>query len=152
MSEQRQVTTNFKVKVDCPCGDEKCHEFGTPKRNGHVRNCPCIRCRNKRNSRKGDDKARAARKALSIPGVNSRHEEVWGGKLRVESKAGAQVGPIATRYLLAEAQSEQSRSIGDNRPFAMLAMPDRMSDGLFICRLSNLHEAACALLEQWGNQ
>ncbi len=138
--------------IECPCGDERCDKVGRPTaRIGHVRNCPCIRCRNKRSTVKGDRKAREARKALNIAGVNSRHEEVWGGKLRVESKAGAQVGPIATRYLAAEQQSEAQRPIGDNRPFAMLAMPDGWSDGLFLCRLSNLHEAACALLEQWGN-
>jgi len=136
----------------CPCGDERCDKIGRPtKRLGHALGCVCIRCRNKRSTVKGDRKAREARKALAIPGVNSRHEEVWGGTLRVESKAGAQVGPIATRFRLAEQQSEAQRPVGDVRPFAMLAMPDGWSDGLFLCRLSSLHEAAVALLEQWGN-
>lgn len=150
----REVSPNLKPEPGpCACEDPRCDKVGRPTaRLGHARGCVCIRCRNKRSTVKGDRKARDARKALSIPGVNSRHEEVWGGKLRVEAKAGAQVGPIATRYLLAEQQSEVQRPIGDTRPFAMLAMPDGMKDGLFLCRLSSLHEAAVALLEQWGNQ
>ena len=93
--------------------------------------------RGKRNRTKGDTKARKARQALGIGGVNSRHEEVWGGAVRVEVKAGAQINPIATRYMLAEQQSEQHRPIGDNRPFMLVAMPDGMVDGLIVMRISS---------------
>jgi len=68
--------------------------------------------------------------------VNSRHEEVWGGAIRVEVKAGKQVQPIYTRFLLAEQQSKNGSALGDIRPFGMVAMPDGTSDGLIIMRLS----------------
>jgi hypothetical protein len=135
-----------KRKADCLCG---CGLFGTPKKKplGHIRMCTCPRCTGKRNRAKGDSKARQARKALGIAGVNSRHEEVWGGNLRVEVKAGAQVNPIWTRFKNAEEQSEAARAIGDNRPFAMVAMPDGMKDGLVIIRLRDVTAFVAAHLE-----
>lgn len=72
-----------------------------------------------------------------------------GGMVRIEVKAGAQVGPIDTRFRLAEAQSEAQRPIGDHRPFAMIAMPKDTKDGLVIVRLSKIHEFVAALAEQW---
>ncbi len=73
---------------------------------------------------------------LGIAGANTRHEELWGGAVRVEVKAGAQIEPIATRYRLAEQQSEQHRAIGDIRPFVLVTMPDGERDGLVVLRLS----------------
>jgi len=73
---------------------------------------------------------------LGIAGANTRHEELWGGAVRVEMKAGAQVSPIVTRYKNAEQQSEQHRTIGDIRPFVLVAMPDGESDGLCVVQLS----------------
>lgn len=130
---------NLKTKADCVCG---CGLFGTPLKRpeGHIRGCKCPRCMGKRNRSKGDAKARTARKKLNIGGVNSRHEEVWGGACRIEVKAGAQVKPIATKFELARAQSEASRSIGDHRPFMMVAMPEGTSDGIVLMRLSDFVE------------
>lgn len=129
------VESLLKVKAECACG---CGLYGTPRQRpeGHIRGCSCARCRGKRNRAKGDAKARKARKALGITGVNSRHEELWGGEIRVEVKAGAQVKPVFTAYLRCEVQSEQHRPTGDPRPFAMVAMPDGTSDGLVVMRLS----------------
>jgi hypothetical protein len=79
--------------------------------------------------------------------VNSRHEEHWGGGVRVEIKAGKQVSPIWTRFLLAEGQSNAARAIADGRPFVMIAMPDDTRDGLVICRLSQVQNVAAAVLE-----
>ena len=62
------------------------------------------------------------------------------GAVRVEVKAGAQVKPIETRFLAAEKQSDTAKSTGDPRPFVYIAMPDGMTDGLFVCRLSTLKE------------
>jgi hypothetical protein len=123
-----------KRKGDCACG---CGLFGTLRARplDHVRGCPCPKCRGKRNRDKGDSKARKARKTLGLVGANTRHEEHWGGALRVEVKAGAQVGPIATRFLACEAQSGEARALGDNRPFAMVAMPDDWKSGLIVMRL-----------------
>ena len=67
----------------------------------------------------------------------SRHEEHWGGRCRVEMKAGKQVAPIATRFELARAQSEAARPTGDVRPFLMVAMPEGTRDGIVLMRLSD---------------
>ena len=69
--------------------------------------------------------------------MNSRHEEHWGGRFRIEVKAGAQVGPITTRFSAAQAQSEVARSYGDIRPFIMCAMPDGSNDGIVLMKLSD---------------
>lgn len=124
-------------KGDCECG---CGIFGTLRRRplNHVRGCPCKRCQGKRNRTKGDSKARKARKTLGLAGVNSRHEEHWGGPLRIEVKSGAFAKPVATKYYLARAQSEQHRPLGDVRPFVLVVMPDGSSDGLAVIHLKDL--------------
>jgi hypothetical protein len=104
----------------------------------------------KRNRSKGDDKARKARKALGIGGVNSRHEEVWGGPVRVEVKAGAQVQPAWTAYLRCEAQSEAQRPLGDTRPFVAVIMPENTSDGVVMIRLTVWEQIIRPLLEEAG--
>ncbi len=91
-------------------------------------------------------KQREARKALeAVTGVDANrfvgalgNEENWRLPLRVEVKSGAQVNPIFTRFLAAESQSEANRAQGDTRPFVMVAMGQRTTDGLFLCRLSQL--------------
>lgn len=127
------------------CAVTGCPKFGLlgrPGRDGRrrVRGCGDPAARGKRNRAKGDGKARRARKMLGLAGVNSRHEEHWGGSLRIEVKAGAQVGPIATRFRDAEAQSAASKAFGDNRPFAMVAMPDGEGDGIVLMRLSQFSQ------------
>lgn len=124
-------------KGDCECG---CGIFGTLRRRplNHVRGCPCKRCQGKRNRTKGDSKARQARKTLGLAGVNSRHEEHWGGPLRIEVKSGSFAKPVATKYYLARAQSEAHRPIGDTRPFVLVVMPDGTSEGLAVIRLKDL--------------
>lgn len=147
--------SNLKpAPAECGCG---CGLVGSlrarPWRDGVVcvkRGCACPRCRGKRNRKKGDDKARKARKALGIPGANTRHEELLGGGVRWEAKAGAQVKPMWTAFLKAELQSELVRAVGDSRPFVMTAAPDGEGDQLFACRLSVLPEVIAAIAEQWG--
>lgn len=138
----------------CTLGAQ-CPKFGLlgrPARDGarRVKGCGDPVARGKRNRAKGDSKARRARKMLGIAGVNTRHEELWGGALRVEMKAGAQISPIVTRYRAAEQQSEQARSIGDIRPFVLVAMPDGESDGLAVMRLSVLADLL-AVIRDTGN-
>lgn len=120
---------------------ERCPAYGLLGKAGRdgkrrVRGCGDPRARGKRNRAKGDSKARRARKRLGISGANTRHEEHWGGHLRMEVKAGAQVQPIATRFFAAEKQSAQAKAIGDIRPFVMVAMPDDTQDGIVLMRLS----------------
>lgn len=147
------VESNLKPSPEpCGCG---CGLVGQlrvrPWRDGVVcvkRGCSCKRCLGKRSRKKGDDKARTARKALGIPGANTRHEELLGGGVRWEAKAGAQIQPMWTAFLKAWAQSEQARAIGDHRPFVMTAAPDNTREQLFACRLSDLPEVVAALIEQ----
>lgn len=144
------MTDYLKAKGECEGNKEKCNAEGCPlfgtlgkagrDGNRRIKGCGDPVARGRRNRAKGDSKARKARKALGIGGANTRHEEHWGGLLRVEVKAGKQVGPIATRFFLAEQQSAQHKSIGDVRPFAMIAMPDGISDGLVLMRLSEFSQ------------
>lgn len=151
------MTENLKPKAECEGNREKCTltecplfgTLGAPYRDGQrrVKGCGDPAARGKRNRAKGDSKARRARKQLGIAGVNSRHEEVWGGWVRVEVKAGAQVKPIDTRFRAAEEQSRAAKSMGDARPFAMIAMPDGTSDGIVLMRLSDFANLVTALGE-----
>lgn len=130
------------------CNVEGCPKFGTLGREARdgrrrIKGCGDPVARGKRNRSKGDSKARRARKKLGLAATGNagtRHEEHWGGLFRVEVKAGIQVGPIATRFLSARAQSEASKSLGDVRPFAMIAMPDGMSDGIVLMSLEEFSE------------
>lgn len=140
-------------KVDCPDG---CGLFGRPTRNGHVRGCkgppgqPCRSCIGRRSRAMGKTKQRAARKALGIPGLSLGvdEEELWRGHIRVEVKSGHRDAmPVDTRYREWRAQSDASRAIGDNRPFAAIAMPPGSSDGYAIVRLSELSAVAHAVVE-----
>ena len=135
------------------CTTENCPKYGTlgrPARDGkrRIKGCGDPVARGKRNRTKGDSKARRARKKLGLAATGNagtRHEEHWGGLFRVEVKAGAQVGPIFTRFNSARSQSEASKSLGDVRPFAMIAMPDGSSDGIVLMSLEEFAELLALL-------
>lgn len=140
-------------KVDCPCG---CGLFGRPTRNGHVKGCsgtpgrPCRHCIGRRSRAKGKRKQRDARKALGIPGLSLGvdEEELWRGPIRVEVKAGHNdTMPIDTRYRKMRAQSEAARPVGDNRPFAAVAMPPGVSYGIVMIRTDELEAVVGAIAE-----
>lgn len=135
--------------------DEVTPRFKTPKEKPEK---SIHQKRGANNRRKGMKKQRMARKVLEqVSGVESAarfssltsNEESWRLPVRVEVKAGKQVGPIETRWTAAEKQSENNthspKSVGDTRPFVMVAMPDGWSDGLVICRLSQLGAVVDAL-------
>jgi hypothetical protein len=130
------------------CSVDLCPKFATlgrPGRDGkrRVKGCGDPVARGKRNRAKGDSKARRARKKLGLVATGhqgSRHEEDWSGRFRVEVKAGAQVGPIATRFFAARSQSSAAKSVGDIRPFAMVAMPDGTSEGIVLMTLDEFAE------------
>lgn len=120
-----------------------------------TRTKPCNTCRGARNRRSGMRKQREARKSLeALTGVQAAqfagqlgNEEAWSGlPLRVEVKSGAVAGPVWTKYAAAEAQAAQSKAIGDVRPFVFIAMGQRTSDGLMVCRLSELARVVEALV------
>lgn len=156
----RDVTPNLKPDGygPCQCGHDRCRKDGELREGRlrkphaktlrrHVYDCKCPSCTSKRSNGKGNREGARARKALKIPGANTRHEELWGGSLRVEVKAGKQIAPAVTAYERCRTQSEQSRSFGDHRPFAAVWMPDGSSDGVLACRLSDAFEVAAAILE-----
>lgn len=126
---EREVSPNFKPEK--PARDET-----TNQRRGRI------------NKQKGHRKQSLARKALEeLFGAEAlfhgrkANEEAWTHlPVRVEVKAGAQVKPIETRFLAAEKQATTAKATGDPRPFVFIAMPDGMTDGLFVCRLSTLKE------------
>jgi hypothetical protein len=130
---------NDERKGECQGNQDKCSTKGCPlfgtlgreDRQGkrRIKGCGDPSARGRRNRAKGDSKARRARKKLGLGGHLTRHEENWGGHFRTEVKAGAQVGPIATRFNLAKAQSDAAKALGDIRPFIMVAMPDGTTDG-----------------------
>lgn len=147
-------------KGDCQgraevCGLDGCPLFGTLGREARdgkrrVRGCGDPVARGSRNRSKGDSKARVARRRLGLGGANSRHEEHWRGALRVEVKAGAQVGPMATRFLAAKRQSDDQRALGDGRPFLMVAMPNGTSDGIVAMTLSDFAAHIAPLIDEYG--
>jgi hypothetical protein len=75
-----------------------------------------------------------------LGGHLTRHEENWGGAFRTEIKAGLQVGPIATRFYAAKAQSDAAKALGDIRPFVMVAMPDGTTRGIVLMDLDEFSE------------
>jgi hypothetical protein len=132
------------------CSLDNCPLFGTlgrPDRKNvrRIRGCADPAARGRRNRTKGDAKARRARKKLGLGGHLTRHEENWGGYFRTEVKAGLQVGPIATRFQTAKAQSDAAKALGDIRPFIMVAMPDGTTDGIVLMSLSEFSELAAML-------
>ncbi len=135
------------------CNLPECPKFGLLGRAGRdgkrrVKGCNDPVARGKRNRTKGDSKARRARKKLGLyatGNAGSRHEEHWSGAFRIESKAGAQVGPIATRFYEAKAQSDAAKAIGDIRPFVMVAMPDGTSRGIILMDLDEFSDLVSLL-------
>jgi hypothetical protein len=148
---------NDQRKGECQGNRDRCNSggcplFGTlgrPDRQGRrrIRGCGDPSARGRRNRTKGDSKARRARKKLGLGGHLTRHEENWGGAFRTEIKAGAQIGPIATRFYLAKAQSDAAKALGDIRPFIMVAMPDGTAKGIVLMDLEEFSELA-TLLQQ----
>lgn len=122
-----------------------------------TRTAPCVSCRGRRSRAGGMKKQRDARKALeAVTGAQAArfvgqlgNEESWSGlPLRVEVKSGAQCGPIWTRYAAAEIQAEANNAIGNTKPFVLVAMGQRTTDGLVVCRLSQLARVVEALVNQ----
>ncbi len=121
-----------------------------------TRTKPCPSCRGARNRRSGLKKQRMARKVLErVTGVNATrfmqaggNEENWRLPVRVEVKSGVQCGPVWTKFAATEAQSNAAKSEGDTRPFVAVFMGTRTSDGLFVCRLTQLDRVVEALVNE----
>lgn len=120
-----------------------------------TRTKPCKSCLGRRSRRSGMHKQRVARKVIEqLTGIKAGkyssttgNEENWRLPLRIEVKSGAIAGPVWTKYAASEAQADAAKADGDPRPFAAVFMGTRTSDGLFVCRLSKLHDVIDALIE-----
>lgn len=148
------------LKDGCQGNQERCTAVGCPlfgtlgreARDGkrRVKGCGDPVARGKRNRSKGDSKARRVRKNLGLAGANTRHEEHWGGGLRIEAKAGAKANVVNTAYRNSRAQSEAARPVGDNRPFMATFSPDGVGHDLYVVRSDDMEAVVFALAEAWG--
>lgn len=133
-----------------PGGNQRCPRTGRGKRV-----CDCASCVGRRSQKKGKLAQRETRKALRLKpqrwSSSLANEETWtAAHVRVEVKAGAQVKPIATRYVAARNQSDGAKAVGDPRPFMFLAVPDG-SQALVVIRVDDLESVVAALLEEWAD-
>lgn len=128
-----------------------CPLYGTllkPSRDGNrrIRGCGDPAARGKRNKQKGQRAQRKVANKLGVPtGFGGGNEETWQSSLRLEVKSGAQVRPAVTAYLRQKAQSEASRPIGDNRPFAAVAVFENVEVLMF--EIDRLRDVLAALEE-----
>lgn len=140
-------------KGNCQGNTERCSKDGCPifgtlgkpgkDNNRRVRGCEDPAARGKRNRTKGQRAQRKVANKLGIPtGMGGGNEETWRSQLRIEVKSGAQVRPVITAYLKQKAQSEASRPIGDNRPFAAICVHENTEVIVFeIDQTSNVIQA-----------
>jgi hypothetical protein len=160
MNDDDQLPMPGPSKGECEGNQDKCNAVGCPlfgnvgreSRDGkhRVRGCGDPVARGKRNKRKGQRKQAKAANIVGVPksSLHPGHEEFYGGKVRIEVKAGKQVGPVHTRWLSVYAQSEASRPYGDNRPFIGMFMPDGVSYGIVMFRTDHIEDVVTALWEQ----
>lgn len=152
----------IKPKGYCQCGTEPCDLYGTlgkPDRHDkrHVRGCKCKVCGGRRNRKGGLAKQRVAARALGVQQGKfvATNEESWGGYFANEVKSGKQVGPVANWWARVEAQvlANQPDHGGLHKPVRAIAMPEGMSDGLVVVRLSTWREhIGPALAEFYGSE
>lgn len=117
------------------------------------RSCQCRSCLSGRNHRKGHRKQDMVRKWFEdLTGTKAKfagrkgNEESWFHlPVRLEVKAGKQVGPVWTAYAKQEAQSDQAKPFGDARTFVGICAPDDMSDFLLTFRSSTFDASVRAL-------
>lgn len=151
----------IKSKDYCGCGTPTCELFGTlkaPNLDGTacVRGCKCRRCLGRRNRKSGLAKQRVAARALGVQNGKfvASNEESWGGYFANEVKSGKQVGPVANWWARVEAQvlANEPDHGSRRKPVRAVAMPEGMSDGLVVVRLSTWREhIAPALTEFYGS-
>ncbi len=139
----------------CKAGEVKVGLLGAPhKKTGvrRVRGCKDPTAIGKRNRTKGKAKQRTARRQVGVQDSDIpsmlMEEESWDGIFRFEVKAGQQIKALTTRFSQAEAQSDAGKMSFDNRPFALVAMPDGWgSEGLVVVKLSTFQETILPALE-----
>ncbi len=144
-------------KIECngdreSCSGDLCPIYGTPMarsfRDGRerVRGCDDVAARGRRNRAKGDRRERGVAKKL-LATRTTRHEELRGGPIRYESKAGGKAKTVQTAYRNSRAQSDAARAVGDNRPFIAAFAPDGDGHEYLVIRDDDLYAVACAVVE-----
>lgn len=137
------------------CSNSSCPLFGSllkPSKDGkrRIRGCGDPVARGKRNKRSGQRTQRKVANKLGIPaGFGGGNEETWQSSLRLEVKSGAKVKPAVTAYRKQKAQSEASRPIGDNRPFAAIAVHEGVEVIMF--EIDSLNNVMAALWDNLNN-
>tara|TARA_Y100001963_G_scaffold116996_1_gene162693 strand:+ start:963 stop:1379 length:417 start_codon:yes stop_codon:yes gene_type:complete len=118
-----------------------------------------IRQRNKSSRVEGRASQDKAKKLLDIPDnpyTKSSEEENWNSPIRWEVKSGKQVSNTTNMFEKAESQSwehELSKKLDDQKKlFGMIMMPHGTSDGLFLCRLSQIKDIVIELSNIWKEQ
>lgn len=110
--------------------------------------------------RTGLQKQERARKLLKVPdrdfGASNMDEELWNSAVQFEVKSGKQVDKIASVFFRIEEQTEQklktTKGATNDKPFAMICMPNGTGDGLLVTRLSELEKVVSGLLENWEKE
>lgn len=150
-----QLPSQGSLKGECEGKKEKCSRddcplYGSllkPNKDGkrRIKNCGDPVARGVRARRKGKRAQRAVANKLGIPtGIEGGNEETWRSSLRIEVKQGKQVQAAVTAFRRTKEQSEQTRVVGDNRPFMGVVV----HDGLEVClvALDDLESVASAVL------
>lgn len=116
---------------------------------------PCRSCRGARVRREGLRKQRQAKKLLGVP-ANRFHgqdgaEENWRGSFAHEVKSQGFAKPVATKFLLMEAQAKGNEAIGNRKPFLATFMPAGWgADGIVAMRLTEWNRHIVPLLDEHG--
>jgi hypothetical protein len=108
----------------------------------------------------GLQKQERARKLLRVPdrefGASNMDEELWNSEVQFEVKAGKQVDKVASLFFRIEEQTEQklksTKGVQQDKPFAMICMPNGTGDGLLVTRLSELESLVNGLLKNWEKE
>lgn len=132
---------------ECKKGDESC-----------TRKAPCRSCLGRRNRRKGQVAQRMARKVTGVPqtqfhGQLANEENYRDPHFRWECKAGAQAGPVGTRFTASEGQADGNKAIGDFRPFAAQFVPPGWAGDCIVAMRGSVFNRVVrpALDEYWGD-
>src|SRR4051794_39125605 len=128
-----------------------------PDKNGirRVRGCkdPTARGRRSRRSRLSAQRRAAKNAAVAAVGpLRPGNEEHYAGRLLVEFKSGAQIGPLVRAFEKGEKQAESQRSTGDNRPFVYGAIPQPEGKDVIYAFRSRSEDETRDLVYEWAVQ
>lgn len=110
--------------------------------------------------RKGFDKQERARKLLKVPDrdfdASNLDEELWNSEVQFEVKSGKQVDSLSSYFFRIEQEKDRkikiTKGMTNEKPFAMICMPNGTGDGLLVTRLSDLERVVSGLLQNWEKE